>query len=235
MQPQCVCKLPVFFHKCTVVVAHSLTGLRQKQKQRNPLPTDHCGALCCTVKRAGICDYLGLFRMPLRRPQPIRVLIRPRPLPMDRQIQPEQFMSGIWQPKPGGGIAENHELRLYRPGDNVQQIHWKLSAKTGKLVLREPMQLRRTPILVGLELTGTPEELDRKLGRLLWLGTELLDKKLPFAVQCVCSDGMEQCRIDTEEDLLQTIDRILACKPASKVSTSDRPWQFRIGGGTHEA
>ncbi|MBR2633811.1 MAG: DUF58 domain-containing protein, partial [Lentisphaeria bacterium] len=49
------------------------------------------------------------------------------------------FSKASGRPKPGGGYGENYEIRQYRPGDNLNQIHWKLSAKVGDLMLREPM------------------------------------------------------------------------------------------------
>ena len=44
------------------------------------LDTAHCAALRCSVRRAWVYDYLGLFRLPVRRPGAVIVTVRPRPV-----------------------------------------------------------------------------------------------------------------------------------------------------------
>ena len=146
-------------------------------------------------------------------------------------------MAQAWKPKPGGGLAENHELRLYRPGDSMNQIHWKLSAKTGKYIVREAMEPIRNRILVTMELKGTPEQLDRKFGRLLWLGSHLLELGLCFEVQVLTGKGMRSMQIGKREDLLAAMDLLLSSPPAIKedhLSVEAAAWQYRIGGGEDE-
>ena len=144
-----------------------ITGERRKYRSEKDLPTDHCGGVTVTAEKVWVCDYLGLFSFRVKNVAPKTMIIRPKPLapgniPSVRDIRPRR-----WVPKPGGGFAENHELRLYRPGDNLNQIHWKLTAKTGKWILREPMEPVRGKMLLTMTLRGGPEELDRKFGRLL--------------------------------------------------------------------
>lgn len=236
---RCKSWLPAYLRKCSVSVSHSLTGRSWKFHSGGVLPTAHCGALNCTVTRAIVCDYLGLFRRRLRCPQPKTVLIRPTPVPMKTMPQMEQQIAASWRPKRGGGFAENHELRLYRPGDNVQQIHWKLSSKTGKLILREPMELQKKTIGLVLALQGSPEELDRKLGRLLWLGNQLLQKNTSFEIHCLSASGSECWSISCERDLQTAMDSILTRRSVYGVFNYDPPaatqWQHWIGGDADEA
>ena len=56
-----------------------------------------------------------------------------------RDISAELEARTVLKPKHGGGYAEEHELREYRPGDMVNSIHWKLSSKTDKVIVREPL------------------------------------------------------------------------------------------------
>jgi uncharacterized protein (DUF58 family) len=150
----------------------------------------------------------------------------------------DQPIPKAWRPKPGGGYAENHELRLYRPGDNIQQIHWKLSSKTGKLILREPMEPIQGLFLLRLDLNGSPEVLDRKLGRLLWLGNQLLERELPFRIQALTGKGILNLPVSREAQLLRALDRLLLSCPAVEGSLLDRPeladWQYFIGGDANE-
>lgn len=236
---RCRSVLPSPPWKCTVVLEQRPSGQKQKITWGASLPTEHCAALTYRIKRAKICDYLGLFSLPLRLPKPQTVVVRPVSMPMKQLPELERYLASAWRPKRGGGFAENHELRLYRPGDSVQQIHWKLSAKTGKLILREPMEPEQGRILLRLDLNGTADETDRKLGRLLWLGTSLLDMKVKFEIQCLTADGCESWTVSDADSLQDAIDTILTRKFAVNGTIQDRletaAWQYYIGGGIDEA
>ena len=149
-----------------------------------------------------------------------------------------QYLARSWRPKPGGGYAENHEIRQYHPGDNLNQIHWKLSAKVGDLMLREPMEPERGLMLLTMDLRGTPEELDIKFGRLLWLGSWLLEHLIPFEVRALTGNGVESWAV-TDEWSLQTFMEALLCAPYAKEgSILDRSfaaaWRHHIRGDPDE-
>lgn len=229
--------LPAPPWKCRLLAQRPMTDEVWMLHSGKTLPTGNCGAWICTVEKAKICDYLGLFSFPLRCPDAAKVLVRPVPVTL-RIPELDRYMSRSWRPKRGGGFAENHELRLYRPGDNIQQIHWKLSAKTGNLILREPMEPERGRILLRLDLNGTPTELDRKMGRLLWLGDHLLEQKFSYEIQALTGNGIETWAIHTADALQTAVDELLS-RPCSREGTiRDRAetaaWQYDIGGGTDE-
>ena len=55
----------------------------------------------------------------------------------------------------GYDLAEVYALREYAPGDSLRQMHWKLSSKLDKLVVREPSLPVRRSVLVFWERTQT--------------------------------------------------------------------------------
>lgn len=233
----CVTLLPAPPWRCKVIVERPLTQERWAKKDEESLPTEHCGALICSIEKAQICDYLGLFRLPLQKGHPRRILVRPKPIPMELHTL-QKFTVRAWRPKWGGGFAENHELRLYRPGDSIRQIHWKLSAKTGSYILRQPMEPIQDRLQVRMDLRGTHAELDRKLGRLLWLGSKLLDKDLHFDLHVLTGQGMQKWHIADLDAFHKVIDTLLVCTPAPISSTESRTnysqWQYYIGGEADE-
>lgn len=234
------CPLPTPMHKCKLVAERPLTGQRWKLKESAPLPTGHCGTLIISVKKAKILDYMGMSKLPVRfEPRNHFICVRPIPVPVADLPPLEQCTNLHWKPKPGGGFAENHELRLYRPGDNIQQIHWKLSAKTGNLILREPMEPVRSRVLVRMDLTGTPQILDRKLGQLLWVGQHLLENDIHFRFQCLTGLGKEEWPIDSQAELDRALEQLLGRSQPTVGSLLERPevanWQYFIGGGSHES
>lgn len=231
--------LPLPPFRCRFRVSHSLTGKKLLLRPGDALPTEHCGRILCHSTGFYVYDFLNLFRIRLRRIPDKYILVRPRPIPMDTPQDLERFLSLSWQPKYGGGFAENHELRLYRPGDGLNQVHWKLSAKTGKLIIREPMVPRHGKLLLTMDLQGTPAEMDRKLGKLLWMGNHLLEKGLRYQIHANTRSGVEILPVCCENDLTQALDTLLSRGPAAhgtvlKANTQGA-WCYHIGGDADEA
>ena len=203
------------------------------------LPTEHCGGYLATAEKVRITDALGLFSLPVKMPDISRILIRPQPVPMAVLPELERILARAWKPKPGGGFAENHDMRLYRPGDSLNQLHWKLTAKTGKLMLREPLEPQRGLILVTLDITGTEAELDRKFGQLLWLGGKLLERELNFHLVVHCGDGPLEAAISCPEELEEALELALFAPAAQSGSALDleifASWHYHIGGEQGES
>jgi len=232
------CPLPVPGIKGKVLVEKNLTGRKWKLHLDSALPTEHCGALEILPGRLWVCDYLGLFCLRVRKKDGHVLTVRPAPLAMENPPDMSRYLANAFKPKPGGGFSENHELRLYRPGDNLHQVHWKLSAKTGKLILREPMEAMRGLALLTMELSGDPNELDRKLGRLRWLSGYLIQKEVPHQIHCLTGRGMEYHSVANEGDVLAALDALLRAPAADRSlepSYIGASWRYHIGGDSHES
>lgn len=153
--------------------------------QKLELPTEHCGWLAFTVEKCGLADWLGLFSLPVKAPAPALALVWPRP---DRHGAPVDLTPAHGlplRPKPGGGPGEDYELRSYRPGDSVQSIHWKLTAKQpaeADPILRETVEPLQEVILVTYDHFGTPDQVDGLLGQLETLAQALLAQERPFTL-----------------------------------------------------
>jgi uncharacterized protein (DUF58 family) len=166
---------------------------------------------------------------------PVEVLVLPQKQRIPNLPGLERYRSKQWKPKPGGGFAENHEMRLYRPGDKLNQIHWKMSTKMGKLMVREPMEPIRERVLAEMILRGTPEELDRNCGQLLWLSEHLLEKEIPHEMRVLTGNGLLQLPVTDEESLRLAMRTLLSQPPApaeAVLETVQAGWVYRIGGGT---
>lgn len=203
------------------------------------LDTHHCGGYIASVRRGRVWDYMELFSFPIRNTGTQTVIIRPAPVVMDNPPQPENRPPVRWKPKPGGGFSDNHELRPFRPGDDRKQIHWKLSAKVGSLILREPMLPLRGKTLLTLILEGDPEELDRKLGIFLWLGRYLLERAHPFELRALTGQGTVRFSVDSEKSLLKALDALLLTDLSRSGHLPeffpDAEWHYHIGGQHHES
>lgn len=231
--------LPAPHFRGWLKVKNIMTGEIWDLKPGEDLPTDHCGQLEITARACRVYDYLGLFRFPFRRKPKAFILIRPKALPLNRMPDLSRLLTRAWRPKQGGGYGENHELRLYRPGDNLQQIHWKLTAKTGKLILRETVEPQLGKMLVKLDLSGSEDCLDRKLGQALWLCGQLLENELPHELRALTGAGLRSFPITSDDTLRQAVDTLLSCPRARSGTIIDADptavWEYYIGGGDDEA
>ncbi len=227
-------RFPMLPFKGNLVLTHCVTGEVWRYRPRSGLFAAHCGGLRIRLEKGRVCDYLGLFSFPLGQREEKILLIRPRPVKAAGLPDLKRYAAKVWQPKFGGGFSEHHEMRLYRPGDSLNQVHWKLSAKTGKLTVREPMVPQRGLMLLTMNLRGSYEELDRKLGRLLWLGTRLNALSLPFELRVLTGEGVLSFAISEDASLHKAIDRLLRSPAARDGDLRDRDfaasWQYHIGG-----
>lgn len=233
------CPLPMPPFRGRLKMTNLITGESRYYQEQEDLQTNHCGGIRISAEGVKICDYLGLFSFPARSRETGTILIRPRPVKMNLEQELQRCIAGLWRPKFGGGYAENHELRLYRPGDSLNQVHWKLSAKTGDLIIREPMEPQRGLVLLTLNLRGTPAEIDRKFGRLLWLGRYLLEQNVSFELRALTGEGILTFSIAAQPELNRAIDALLCRKAATEGDLRDREyaasWRCHIGGEMDEA
>ena len=147
------------------------------------LATAHCGAYAYSFSRGKMTDYLGLFSFKMRLPELGVLRVWPTPEAPEPLPNLSRFQARAYRPKHGGGFSEIHDMREYRPGDSMRDIHWKLSAKTDKLIVREAQEPDRRYVLLTLDLTGERRDADRKLAILLWVSRWLLEHE---AAHFVC-------------------------------------------------
>lgn len=232
------CFLPAPPVRCRLTVRHSITGQTDHYKPGDSVSTDHCGVLEIRKKTLWVYDYLGLLRLPKSKKDMHCLTILPKPVEVRKPPSLERYMAGAWRPKHGGGFAENHDLRLYRPGDDLRQIHWKLAAKTGKLIFREPIEPLRGKVLLTVTLAGDPNTIDQKMGKLLWMSRYLLENGLHHEIRCLTGRGLEAFAVSDEASALHALCSLLGAPAAKRdemPESATAAWQYHIGGGEDEA
>ena len=90
-------------------------------------------------------------------------------------------------------------------------IHWKLSAKTDNLIVREALIPDRGRLVLSFDLRGTREQLDSSLGRLIWTSRWLLEHEVPHEVMWIdpTTTGVTGAQIHETRDLQPMLRRIL--------------------------
>lgn len=235
---QLECKFPTPPVSSRIRLRHSLSDTSFVGTPGELIPTDHCGVMIISYDELNVYDYLGLFRGRLRRQDRTLVYVEPKPVPAGQLPELAGRAVSLWRPKPGGGFSENHDLRLYRPGDDLRNLHWKMSAKTGKLIYREPIEPVQKGYLLTLALCGTPEELDKKLGQLVWLSSQLIVKQLDHGVRCRTGSGTVHFQVTDKASLEKGLHSLLegpAAGSEAEPEHADVLWKHHIGGDGDEA
>lgn len=223
------CRFPVPPCSFRLQVRHCITGTEYKN-----IDTTHCGALDIRAGKLKVHDYLGLFSCRVRNAPNCRLTVEPTPLQPARL--PEESPGGIaLVPKRGGGFSEEHELRDYLPGDDLRQIHWKLTAKTGKPVVKQPMEQKFGFCVLTVLLRGQPEELDRQLARLVWLTDMLIRNAQRHQVVLLSGRGLEEYEVSNSETRQLMLDAVFSAPQAdSEVVLPKQTGKPYIVGGQED-
>lgn len=155
-----------------------LLGVKKETQVFTP-DTGAIGTIRYRICSARVCDYLGLFAIPVRRGGAVAVTVLPEPtepIPKPELIEPSDR---ILKPKPQG-FSEEHELRPYREGDAVNLIHWKLSQKYDEPIVREPQELVRKNVVLSVDLPKTYRECESALEQLQFVSDRLMEEKIPY-------------------------------------------------------
>lgn len=115
------------------------------------IPTDRRGIITVGPARSVRGDAFGLIRRVMRWTDPEPLYVHPRTVPLDRTAP--GFIRDL-EGQPSAAISHDdvsfHALRGYVPGDDRRYIHWRSSARTGALMVRQFEETRRSHLAVVL-------------------------------------------------------------------------------------
>lgn len=191
--------LPAGRARLRLSITNHFTGEAQAEKlefspSRMPQILEHkltsgtCGVISCQLTKARAYDLLGLFWLPVRLKKAGRcqLVVMPtvhRPILGLGQTCSWSSDGERFSPhKPGRDPTELFGLRDYRPGDRLSRVDWKLSQKTGELLVREASLPLADQALLLLDLSGTGLESDGLMDVVATLTQFLIEEKLEYMV-----------------------------------------------------
>lgn len=139
-----------------------LAGSRKDVKIKAEYQARSVGNIRMELGQVWCYDFLGLVALPLperywKELEPENLLVLPRisevPVMVSRQSRDFAGESEEHSKKRGGDDpSEVFQIRDYQPGDKMRSIHWKLSAKTEEMMVREQSLPLGCPVELYLDL-----------------------------------------------------------------------------------
>ena len=150
---------------------------------------------------------------------PIEDVIPPQ-LSLLARSQEEEVCS-IWQGSPSGDFLT---LREYVHGDDLRQVHWKSSARTGKLMIRQSEHRRESGALLLLDTrteAAGEQDFEKMVGAAASLCIACRNHRMPLHV---ATPHAEPLLVRDDASLEEAL-RMLAMVPQS--SEAQRPQDFK--------
>lgn len=193
--------LPVLRLNCRVRIENQLNGSRRetrlttgilprgRQQLKLQAGDDYCGRLKITVTELRLYDCFGVAGIPCKCEAAGYLTVQPDTFQQTVRILPAvgaMEENDLYSPdRPGQDISEPFQIREYVPGDSMRQIHWKLSGKLDRLIVRDPSLPITRSVLLFWERTGQsrdPDSTDAQAEVLVSLCRNLLEQSVRFTV-----------------------------------------------------
>ncbi|GAA3201562.1 DUF58 domain-containing protein [Microbacterium terregens] len=96
-------------------------------------------------------DPLGLFERIHRRDSPVDLYVHPRTVLFEGQsLGFLRDLEGLPATDLSPDDVSFHALREYHPGDDLRHVHWKSTARTGTVMVRQYEETRRSHFVIAL-------------------------------------------------------------------------------------
>lgn len=222
--------LPVFKAICEVSVKNNLTGEESKinfslsafpkgeAKAKFGFSSKFCGYITAEIKSIYVTDIFGFLPVAVKNFKSAKgkTTVLPEtfePVVIFKNMLPVPEDSESYAPdKKGNDYSETFQIRDYADGDSIKQIHWKLSEKLDKTIVRDPSLPVAKNIMLFWDKTAeeaTPEQTDSMAEVSCSAAQSLLKNGYEFSLGWNSRNRIETAEIKTEEDLLEAIPKMI--------------------------
>ena len=189
-----------------------------------PIATDKCGEVSVKCKNIQVYDIFKLFHFPCRGFEELRTVIYPHKVRIKVEITrnyagiPQE--EGMVQNRKGNDHSEIYDIREYMPGDDIRSIHWKLSSKTDKLILREPSDPSHYHVMIlpdfGLDKEESEDEINTAVAIGAAVARQMVRKGIPFCMALPTKDGLKLQEVTSGRDYQRMMSQWLGLKIQEK-------------------
>lgn len=204
---------------------------------------DSAGNYEISIRKLRIYDISGLFYLSCKSREAASVVVFPDFYPVGiRLSEAARNFAGDSEVydsfRSGDDASEILKLRAFKDGDKLQNIHWKLSAKAGELVVKENSMPKACSVALLLDSRadkkgpGRRKKMDAYLGAVASLSFSMMDRECPHYVAWYSSrfQDVERMRVIKEEDFYELLLYLLQdFAESDKMNISER-YQVKYGG-----
>lgn len=219
------CLLPLNRLQALIVVKDVMRGRKKRYRMSLPVIPKGESEYIRSVSFSGtgnyeiylqklkIYDITGILsvRIPIRKQGAVQVMPELHDVPVRLTQATKNFYgeADVYdENQPGHDKSELFQVREYRPGDRLQNVHWKLTAKQDELIVKEYSLPKACPVLLFLSYRpGKKKQLLYFLETVSSLSFSMMDAGCPHYIVWydeAASDVM-RIRVDDEESLFYMI------------------------------
>lgn len=206
---------------------NATAGGRKQVSARLSMTGSRVGTVIVSTKKIRVYDAFGLFTLKKADlPDQAAVVypdMREAAVYMEKPIETNGDGSRYAPDRPGQDVSEIFALREYVPGDEVRKIHWKLSSKIDRTMIRDFSLPLNYSVFLLMELTQSGEDLiDAVVELYLSLSRALLENGINHNLAWYDSgEGAFHVReLDDFEDLEMAAAQVLSSYAAEKAGTA---------------
>lgn len=139
-----------------------------KNRYEIELDSRHTGKVDVIFKKARVMDYFGVFSIPVKIKKSVAASFLPQLHAIEPTLRKNNYTASeanlYSKYKPGDDPSEVFAIRDYLDGDKLSRIHWKLSSKQDKFMVKDYSLLINEAVLILPELMfGEGKEADLDL------------------------------------------------------------------------
>lgn len=186
------------------------------------LESEYCGMVEVVLERLRVSDFFRLFSFSRKCGQSVQLPVFPHIYPVTFEVgsRVRDFIgeSDVFsKEKSGDDPSEVFDVRPFRPGDRMQQIHWKLTARSDDYMVKEFSRPVGYPVVIFMNLSM---EATMKKDMLLRTG-RVIEAALSMSVGLAaakcwhyvawCNEDMTiaRCAVEAEDDVYAMMGRLL--------------------------
>ena len=162
---------------------------KSKKEFKLEISDKYCGRVKISIRRLKLYDCFGVLGVNVKSRAVNHITVMPDTFEQQINIIPNPHAaddSDIYAPdRPGSDLSETFQIREYVQGDSPKQIHWKLSGKFDRMIVRDASMPIIRSVLIFWERTGVggaPELTDAQAEVVVSLCKNLLEQSVQFTV-----------------------------------------------------
>lgn len=194
-----------------------------KVKAHFEIPAQYCGIITITVNSAKMLDYGKLFSLPVKidkKQKNILVIPKAFPLEIDYNAAISNELDeteNYHQSKKGNDKTEIFNVREYNEGDQIKDIHWKMSSRLDKYMIKEyslPL-CKNIDLLINTSINMNSIEqcqvMDKIIEIFYSIGTNLVVAEIGFNVYAINTvfNSYVNTTVDKDEELYLATSQIM--------------------------